>query len=97
MIREPHAEERPDATVGPVTIVTEVSYQSAPRGLSGAEARARLERFGPNALPEEPPETFWHRFAAQFRSPLIYILLFALGVDIASCQGYLAYCATWDC
>jgi P-type Ca2+ transporter type 2C len=27
--------------------------------------------------------TLWHRFAGQFRSPLIYILLFALAVDLA--------------
>jgi Ca2+-transporting ATPase len=61
---------------------TKAPDQSPPRGLSGAEARARLERFGPNALPERRPKTVWRRFAVQFRSPLIYILLFALGVDL---------------
>ena len=49
-----------------------------PRGLTAAEACARLGRCGPNALPEKQPVTAWRRFAAQFRSPLIYILLFAL-------------------
>jgi len=62
---------------------TEEWNQASPRGLSEAEALARLERYGPNALPEKPPKTLWLRFATQFRSPLIYILLFALVVDLA--------------
>ncbi|MCX7961205.1 MAG: HAD-IC family P-type ATPase, partial [Burkholderiales bacterium] len=52
-------------------------------GLTTAEARARLARFGRNALPERPPTPIWRRALAQFRSPLIYILLFALLVDLA--------------
>ncbi|HXW05790.1 MAG TPA: HAD-IC family P-type ATPase [Vicinamibacterales bacterium] len=50
-------------------------------GLSGAEAARRLASMGPNALPEKPPEPLWRRFARQFASPLIYILLFALAFD----------------
>ena len=50
-------------------------------GLSTAEARDRLARFGPNALPEQPPEPLWKRFVRQFNSPLIFILLFALAFD----------------
>ncbi len=57
------------------------------RGLSSAEARERLRRFGPNALPERPPESPWRRFFRQFHSPLIYILLFALIVDLAVWVG----------
>jgi Ca2+-transporting ATPase len=53
------------------------------QGLSNEEAQARLRGHGPNALPEKPPTPLWRRFARQFRSPLIYILLFALAVDIA--------------
>lgn len=49
-----------------------------PRGPTAEEALARLERHGSNALPEKQSVTAWRRFAAQFRSPLIYILLFAL-------------------
>ncbi|MBM3651267.1 MAG: HAD-IC family P-type ATPase, partial [Alphaproteobacteria bacterium] len=52
------------------------------RGLSQAEAAARLKRHGPNALPETRPITTWQRMLRQFRSPLIYILLFALVVDV---------------
>jgi len=51
-------------------------------GLSESEAHARLHTFGPNALPERPPEPLWRRFLRQFKSPLIYILLFALAVDL---------------
>jgi Ca2+-transporting ATPase len=51
-------------------------------GLSTAEATARLSRFGPNALPEPKPVPLWRRFARQFQSPLIYILLFALAFDL---------------
>jgi P-type Ca2+ transporter type 2C len=51
-------------------------------GLSSSEAEARLRQHGPNVLPEKPPISLWRRFAEQFRSPLIYILLFALAVDL---------------
>ncbi len=51
-------------------------------GLSHAAAAARLSEVGPNALPEAPPPPWWQRVVAQFRSPLIYILLFALLFDL---------------
>jgi Ca2+-transporting ATPase len=51
-------------------------------GLSSADASERLRRHGPNALPETPVEPLWRRFLRQFASPLIYVLLFALIVDI---------------
>jgi len=51
-------------------------------GLSRSEAAARLARCGPNALPEAPPVSVWQRLLRQFASPLIYILLFALAVDL---------------
>ncbi len=41
-----------------------------------------MARFGRNALPEKPPTPLWWRFLQQFRSPLIYILLFALVIDL---------------
>src|SRR5689334_24577326 len=47
-------------------------------GLTSVEAQIRLERHGPNMLAMKPPERLWRRFIEQFRSPLIYILLFAL-------------------
>jgi Ca2+-transporting ATPase len=52
-------------------------------GLSMAEAAERLLRFGPNTLPEPPRVSVWRRFARQFGSALMYILLFALAFDVA--------------
>ncbi|WP_372593797.1 cation-translocating P-type ATPase [Actinotalea sp.] len=53
------------------------------RGLTSEEARARLEVHGPNALPAARPDPWWARVARQLRSSIIYILLFALGFDLA--------------
>lgn len=53
---------------------------SAP-GLSTSDAHARRAQFGPNALPASTRDPVWLRFVRQFRSPLIYILLFALAFD----------------
>ena len=50
-------------------------------GLSTADASERRARVGRNALPEQPAESLWRRFARQFNSPLIFILLFALVFD----------------
>lgn len=50
-------------------------------GLGSAEAAARLQQHGPNALPEHPPTPTWLRFLRQFQSPLIFILLFAMLAD----------------
>lgn len=52
------------------------------RGLSTVQAQELLRQHGPNVLPEKPPAPLWRRFANQFRSPLIYILLFALTIDV---------------
>ncbi len=47
------------------------------RGLDSPEARARLERYGRNELPEAPPPPLWLRFLGQFRDPLTGLLLAA--------------------
>ena len=52
------------------------------RGLTNAEAKALLGRYGPNALPETPPVRWWVRVGGQLRSSIIYILLFALAFDL---------------
>ncbi|MFV1916881.1 MAG: cation-translocating P-type ATPase [Patescibacteria group bacterium] len=46
-------------------------------GLTSAEAKKRLEEFGPNALPKKPPPSDFRIFVAQLKSPLVYILLVA--------------------
>jgi Ca2+-transporting ATPase len=51
-------------------------------GLSSALALARLREHGPNALPVKAPKSIWQRFLRQFHSPIIYILLAALVIDL---------------
>ena len=55
----------------------------AGRGLTRAEAQARLAEWGPNALPETQRRPLWRMFLTQFQSPLIYILLVAAGLAAA--------------
>jgi magnesium-transporting ATPase (P-type) len=50
------------------------------KGLTTAEARARLERYGPNRLTEVRRRGPLARFLLQFHNVLIYILLAAAGV-----------------
>ena len=52
------------------------------QGLSQAEAARRLVGHGPNALPETEGVSLWQRLISQFKSALIYILLFALVLDL---------------
>ena len=46
-------------------------------GLSRKEVEARLRSFGLNKLPEGKKQSFFSIFLEQFKSPLIYILMFA--------------------
>src|SRR5690606_3850080 len=57
--------------------------ESTVGGLSSEEARQRLERDGPNALPEEPGTSVLVLAAKQFTSLLIVILLVAAGLTLA--------------
>jgi potassium/sodium efflux P-type ATPase len=54
------------------------------RGLSAAEAAARLERFGPNQLEAAAAVPAWRKFLAQFADPLIYLLIAAVAVSLAA-------------
>ncbi|MBU1110479.1 cation-translocating P-type ATPase [Patescibacteria group bacterium] len=51
-------------------------------GLSEAEARKRLQELGSNQLPEKKPPTSWQILIEQFKSPLVYILLFAFLISL---------------
>ncbi|RBW48442.1 cation-transporting P-type ATPase [Marinobacter sp. F3R11] len=53
------------------------SVGSGPEGLSTTDATERLNRHGPNRLPETPPDGPLRRFLRQFRNLLIYVLLAA--------------------
>jgi magnesium-transporting ATPase (P-type) len=49
-------------------------------GLSGAEPEQRLERHGPNRLPEAPRPSALTRLLLQFHNVLIYVLLVSAGL-----------------
>lgn len=51
-------------------------------GLSQAEAERRLAKFGPNELASAPPVPKWKKFLAQFRDPLVYLLLAATAISL---------------
>jgi Ca2+-transporting ATPase len=70
---QPHDDARVSSTRHP---------GSARRGLSSEQARQRLAEVGPNALPPPKPLPLWRRVLRQLRSALIYVLLFALAVDL---------------
>jgi magnesium-transporting ATPase (P-type) len=61
---------------------------TGPRGLTQAEAAARLDLYGPNQMEEDPPPPALLVFIRQFRSPLIFILLVAMVVTLLL-QEYL--------
>ncbi|PWF81619.1 haloacid dehalogenase [Kocuria rosea] len=67
----------------PGELLAELGVQ-ADRGLSSPEARRRLERHGPNELRSAPPVPGWRRLLAQFRDPLIRLLLVAIVVSTAA-------------
>ena len=60
---------------------------AAAEGLSSAEARVRLERFGPNRLPPPARRGALRRFLAQFQNLLIHVLLGAAAVAVAPGRG----------
>jgi Ca2+-transporting ATPase len=53
----------------------------ARRGLSQAEARARLNSYGKNELTAEKPVPAWSKFLAQFHDVLVILLLIATAVS----------------
>lgn len=53
-------------------------------GLSHEEAQRRLAQYGPNELASAPPIPKWKKFLAQFRDPLVYLLLAATGISLVA-------------
>jgi P-type Ca2+ transporter type 2C len=51
-------------------------------GLCGAEATARLDRYGPNALPESSVRSGWNILTEQFQSLPVALLGVAAGISI---------------
>ncbi|HYR08383.1 MAG TPA: HAD-IC family P-type ATPase [Longimicrobium sp.] len=58
--------------------------ESAPGGLSEAEAARRLARWGPNALRAVPPASAWKILLAQLRSFVVLLLVVAAALALAT-------------
>ena len=66
------------------TAASRPAAQALARGLSSAEAAARLAAYGPNVLPPPPRVRLWRRVAAQVRDPLVLVLLAAAVLTMAT-------------
>ena len=49
--------------------------QTSSQGLTPAQARQRLDRFGQNRLDEKPPRPVWLKFSDQFKNLLVLVLI----------------------
>jgi Ca2+-transporting ATPase len=61
----------------PAELVVSALGSDAARGLTHAEARRRLEQYGPNRLKSAPETPWWRRLLEQFENFLVIILLVA--------------------
>ncbi len=57
------------------------SLEATEQGLSTAQAKERLEKYGPNKLKEAEKPTLLQRFLAQLKDPMLIILMVAAGVS----------------
>ncbi|VTR75523.1 cation-translocating P-type ATPase [Cellulomonas hominis] len=71
------------ATVGQVC---EAFAVDPARGLSAAEAAARLQTYGPNALAAERPEPAWRAFLRQYADLMQLVLVGAAVVSVVALQ-----------
>ncbi len=58
------------------------ALKSSPSGLSAAEARRRLDEFGPNLVERRQHDSDWRLLGRQLASPLVLLLVFATGVSL---------------
>lgn len=58
------------------------ALQSSQFGLSSAEARRRLDEFGPNLVERRQHDSDWRLLGRQIASPLVLLLVFATGVSL---------------
>jgi len=79
-----HAAARDDPSLRDAGEVARALGTDLARGLTSAEAARRLARDGPNELRSAPPVPAWRRFLAQFRDPLIYLLLAAIAISLVA-------------
>lgn len=69
-------------SMGVADVATSLGTDLA-RGLSSEDAKVRLERFGPNELREKPGPSVLEMFMAQFREPLVLVLVVAAVISVA--------------
>lgn len=55
--------------------------QSSPQGITSEQAKDRLDTYGPNSLSKKKKNSAFDFFIAQFKSPLVLILLFAVVIS----------------
>jgi magnesium-transporting ATPase (P-type) len=67
----PHAQTADDVLRG---------LHAGSAGLDSTEAVRRLAEYGPNSLPDAPPQPAWRRLLRQFHNLLIYVLLASAAV-----------------
>src|SRR5690606_24554267 len=73
----------PAAWASPAGEVVAALGSAARRGLGSDAARRRLARVGRNELPESAPPSALRRLLAQFRDPLVLLLLAATAISVA--------------
>ena len=71
--------ERLPHTLTPAEALTAVGSDRI-QGIADGEVVRRIQRFGPNALPERRRRSLFAVFLHQFQSPLIYLLLVAAAI-----------------
>lgn len=74
----------PDPALVTVDEIARRQQVDPARGLSRAEAARRLTEHGPNELVGSDRPALWRRILAQFRDPLVYLLLVAIVVATAA-------------
>ncbi len=64
----------------PAQAVADYWQSNLETGLTSKDAKLRLERVGPNALPEAPPEPWWRKLVAQVSDFTVLALLGAAAI-----------------
>lgn len=68
--------------LAPDAVITALGSDQS-HGLGSMEARARLERDGPNELTSNRPVPAWRKLLGQCRDPLVLLLLLASAISLA--------------
>ena len=70
-----------DAKLDAWWIDVQANTQNAIGGLSHAEAKARLAKYGPNIFNEKPKHALIWQYIIRFKNPLVIILIFASAIS----------------